>query len=102
VKLYTVGLLAMGLAVVVGVQRPDRFDRAPTCVYVMIRPDSLYIASFAPPCNPTMRPADDTVRTWRLPSQSRTCSGHLLIDALGAAQVAWADCGDGIHKRVEL
>lgn len=98
--LITGALLGIGLICVVAAQRPPRLDIAPTCVYLLIGRDSLYVASFAPPCDPTNRPKNDTVRTWRLPSHARDCDGAVLIDALGAAQVAWMNCGDGSLRRV--
>lgn len=101
--LFTGALMGIGLVVVLAAQRPPHFDRAPTCIYMTIGADSLRIASYAPPCDPGgNRPHEDTVRTWRLPSQARSCDGAVLIDATGAARVAWLNCGDGVLRRVSL
>lgn len=84
-------LVGVLLLVVVVAWRPSPAPR--TCTYLLIRPDTVLIASYPPPCNPNERPNVDTVQTWRLPSRSKYCTGHLLVDALaGEARVHWSDC----------
>lgn len=91
-------MFAVAGAVVVGAQRPLRFERPPTCVYMIMRADSLLIASYAPPCDPNRRPQTDTIRTWRLESRARACVGHLLLETTASAMVEWRDC-DGLMLR---
>jgi hypothetical protein len=75
-----------------------------TCVYLSIRPDSVLVAAFVPPCDMASRPAQDTIRSWRLFSRSRNCDvGHVLIDTNGAARINWQECGEnGVLRRVVL
>lgn len=94
-RVLSVALLFVAAGMVVlGAQRPPHFQRPPTCVYVLIRSDSLLVAAYAPPCDPSSRPPEDTVRVWRLLSQARYCEGHLLVDALGGSRVTWMNCAD--------
>ncbi len=95
-------VLALVFAAHLGAQQqtPVVFTRPPTCVYMMIRGDSLLIAATPPPCDPR-RPQTDTVRFWRLESRVKNCVGRLILETTAAAVIGWFDCEDGpVLRRV--
>jgi hypothetical protein len=65
----------------------------PRCAYFTITPDSVFVAAYAPPCFGTARPPNDTLRSWRIPSRARWCTGEIVIDPVSDdLNVAWRDC----------
>lgn len=95
-----------GLAVAVALLVASCVVRVPTapplariCTFLQIQPDSVFIATYIPPCDASVRPPNDTIRNWRLKNLHPECPMQGIVDeSRGEVRLHW-DCPDNTGVR---